>query len=78
MTSCVVGRDRADADERLRTYRGIVGNDSTPQIFGTVEQVTATLHEYEAAGVERVMLQHMAHEDVDMVAVLGEVAAQLR
>jgi alkanesulfonate monooxygenase SsuD/methylene tetrahydromethanopterin reductase-like flavin-dependent oxidoreductase (luciferase family) len=78
MTSCAVGRDQAEADERLHTYRGVVGNDSTPQIFGTVEQVAATLREYEAAGVERVMLQHMAHEDVEMVAVLGEVAAQLR
>ena len=78
MTSCVVGRDPADADERLRAFRGIVGGDSTPQIFGTVEQVTAILREYEVAGIERVMLQHMAHEDVEMVAVLGEVAAQLR
>jgi alkanesulfonate monooxygenase SsuD/methylene tetrahydromethanopterin reductase-like flavin-dependent oxidoreductase (luciferase family) len=78
MTSCAVGRDQADADERLRAYRGVVGNESTPQIFGTVEQVAATLRDYEAAGVERVMLQHLAHEDVEMVAVLGELAAQLR
>jgi alkanesulfonate monooxygenase SsuD/methylene tetrahydromethanopterin reductase-like flavin-dependent oxidoreductase (luciferase family) len=78
MTSCAVGRDQADADERLRSFRGVVGNESTPQIFGTVEQVAATLRDYEAAGVERVMLQHLAHEDVEMVAVLGELAAQLR
>ncbi|MCW2965948.1 MAG: hypothetical protein JWO17_3200, partial [Actinomycetia bacterium] len=25
----------------------------------------------------RVMLQHLAHEDVEMVSVLGEVAARL-
>jgi alkanesulfonate monooxygenase SsuD/methylene tetrahydromethanopterin reductase-like flavin-dependent oxidoreductase (luciferase family) len=78
MTSCVVGRDQTEADERLRAYRGIVGGDSTPQIFGTVEQVTAILREYEAAGVERAMLQHIVHEDLEMVAVLGELAAQLR
>jgi alkanesulfonate monooxygenase SsuD/methylene tetrahydromethanopterin reductase-like flavin-dependent oxidoreductase (luciferase family) len=32
---------------------------------------------YEAAGVERAMLQHLVHEDVEMVALLGEVAAQV-
>lgn len=78
MTSCAVGRDQADAAERLRAYRGVVGNDSTPQIFGTVDQVATTLRDYAAVGVERVMLQHLAHEDVEMVAVLGELAAQLR
>ena len=78
MTSCVVGSDTDEANERLHEYRVIVGSDSTPQIFGTVEQVATTLREYEAAGVERVMLQHMTHEDVEMVALLGELAAQLR
>jgi alkanesulfonate monooxygenase SsuD/methylene tetrahydromethanopterin reductase-like flavin-dependent oxidoreductase (luciferase family) len=32
------------------------------------------LREYEAAGLERVMMQHLAHEDVEPVAFLGEVA----
>ena len=77
MTGCVVGRDEADVNERLQAWRTVVGNDDTPPIIGTVEQVAATLREYEAAGVERAMLQHLAHEDVEMVAVLGEVAAQL-
>ena len=29
------------------------------------------------AGVERAMLQHLVHEDVEMVHVLGELAARL-
>jgi alkanesulfonate monooxygenase SsuD/methylene tetrahydromethanopterin reductase-like flavin-dependent oxidoreductase (luciferase family) len=78
MTGCVVGRDEAEVADRLRAFQPTVGSGDTPQIFGTVDQVVATLREYEAAGVERVMLQHMTHEDVDMVTVLGEVAAQLR
>jgi alkanesulfonate monooxygenase SsuD/methylene tetrahydromethanopterin reductase-like flavin-dependent oxidoreductase (luciferase family) len=77
MTGCVVGRDEAELAERLRAFQPTVGSGDTPQICGTVDQVVATLREYEAAGVERVMLQHMTHEDVDMVTVLGEVAAQL-
>jgi alkanesulfonate monooxygenase SsuD/methylene tetrahydromethanopterin reductase-like flavin-dependent oxidoreductase (luciferase family) len=78
MTSCVVGSDTDEANERLHEYRVIVGSESTPQIFGTVDRVATTLREYEAAGVERVMLQHMTHEDVEMIALLGELAAQLR
>ena len=35
------------------------------------------LREYEQVGVERVMLQHLVHEDVEMVNVLGDVAARL-
>jgi len=47
-------------------YRGI-----------TVEQVAEALREYEAVGVERAMLQHLAHQDLDMVAVLGDLAREL-
>jgi alkanesulfonate monooxygenase SsuD/methylene tetrahydromethanopterin reductase-like flavin-dependent oxidoreductase (luciferase family) len=78
MTGCIVGRDEAEAADRTRAFQAVTRRDSPPQIAGTVDQVVAILHEYEAAGVERVMLQHLVHEDVEMVAVLGEVAAQLR
>ena len=53
------------------------GRDAPP-IAGTVEEVCEQLRAYEAVGVERVMLQHFAHEDVEMVAVLGDVAESLR
>ena len=76
MTGCVVGNDAAELEERLAAYQALTGKE-TPAISGTVDQVVGQLREYEAAGVERVMLQHMAHEDVAMVTVLGEVAAQL-
>src|ERR671923_229461 len=33
------------------------------------------LREFEAAGVDRVMLQHVVHRDLDVVAALGELAA---
>jgi alkanesulfonate monooxygenase SsuD/methylene tetrahydromethanopterin reductase-like flavin-dependent oxidoreductase (luciferase family) len=76
MTSCVVACDRADLDERLAAFRAVTGSDA-PAISGTVDEVAGRLRAYEEAGVERVMLQHMAHEDVAMVDVLGVVAAQL-
>jgi alkanesulfonate monooxygenase SsuD/methylene tetrahydromethanopterin reductase-like flavin-dependent oxidoreductase (luciferase family) len=71
MIGCVVGRDDAEVRERLDRA------PSPPPISGTVERVVELLREYESAGVERAMLQHLAHEDVAMVELLGDVAAQL-
>ena len=77
MTGCVVGRDAADVRERLEAWREVTRGEDTPPLSGTVDEVAAHLREYETAGVERAMLQHLVHEDVEMVALLGEVAAQL-
>ena len=43
--------------------------------MGTVEEVVEKLRAYEEAGVERVMLQHLDHEDVEMVELLGAEVA---
>jgi alkanesulfonate monooxygenase SsuD/methylene tetrahydromethanopterin reductase-like flavin-dependent oxidoreductase (luciferase family) len=75
MIGCVVGRDRSEVEARLARLRELTAD--VPPIAGTVDEVAARLREYEAVGVERAMLQHLVHEDVEMVAVLGEVAAQL-
>jgi alkanesulfonate monooxygenase SsuD/methylene tetrahydromethanopterin reductase-like flavin-dependent oxidoreductase (luciferase family) len=77
MTGCVVGRDAAEVKERLEAFKAISGNEAPP-ISGTIDEVAETLRAYKAAGVERAMLQHLVHEDVEMVTVLGELAAQLR
>jgi alkanesulfonate monooxygenase SsuD/methylene tetrahydromethanopterin reductase-like flavin-dependent oxidoreductase (luciferase family) len=77
MIGCLVGRDQDEVDTRLARYREVVGPDPPP-ITGTVEQVVEQLRAYEAVGVERAMLQHLVHEDVDMVTVLGDVATRLR
>jgi alkanesulfonate monooxygenase SsuD/methylene tetrahydromethanopterin reductase-like flavin-dependent oxidoreductase (luciferase family) len=77
MTGCVVGRDEHELQERLAQFKKISNSDAPP-ISGTVDQVVAKLREYEQAGVERVMLQHLVHEDVEMVSVLGDVASGLR
>jgi hypothetical protein len=42
-----------------------------------VEEVVAELEPYRAVGVGRVMLQHLLHDDIDAVAVLGDVARRL-
>jgi alkanesulfonate monooxygenase SsuD/methylene tetrahydromethanopterin reductase-like flavin-dependent oxidoreductase (luciferase family) len=77
MTTCVVGRDEGEVRDRLQAWANSSTLDHTPRLAGTVEQVAETLREYESVGVERAMLQHLAHQDLDMVAVLGDLARQL-
>jgi alkanesulfonate monooxygenase SsuD/methylene tetrahydromethanopterin reductase-like flavin-dependent oxidoreductase (luciferase family) len=75
MTGSVLGRDEAELRDRVARVREVTGHDpGPPMVVGTVEQAAERLREYESAGVERVMLQNLVHEDVDMVRVLGELA----
>jgi alkanesulfonate monooxygenase SsuD/methylene tetrahydromethanopterin reductase-like flavin-dependent oxidoreductase (luciferase family) len=76
MIGCIVGRDQGEVDGRLGQFRELIGSQPPP-IVGTVDQVVEQLRAYEAVGVERTMLQHLVHEDTEMVTVLGEVAARL-
>ena len=85
MTGCIVGRDDADLARRVDDYLRLLGREHEHESFlreppahmvvGTLEAAADTLRAFEAAGVERVMLQHLVHEDVEMVSVLGELAA---
>jgi alkanesulfonate monooxygenase SsuD/methylene tetrahydromethanopterin reductase-like flavin-dependent oxidoreductase (luciferase family) len=77
MIGCVVGRDEGEVAERLAAWRTLTKNPGEPPLSGTVDEVVTRLREYEAVGVQRAMLQHLDHEDLEVVAVLGEVAAQL-
>jgi F420-dependent oxidoreductase-like protein len=76
MTTCVVGRDRAELRERVERVARRTGRESSPdgRVVGTLDEVVERLADYEAAGVRRVMLQHLDHEDLEMVELLGEVA----
>ena len=68
---------RPRSTARVARYHELV-SPKPPPLSGTVDQVVEQLRAYEAVGVERAMLQHLVHEDVDMVTVLGDVAAGLR
>jgi len=75
--AAVIGRDEAEAEERRCAWLDATSAPVTPQLVGTVEQVAQALREYESAGVERAMVQHLVHEDLEMVALLGELARAL-
>jgi alkanesulfonate monooxygenase SsuD/methylene tetrahydromethanopterin reductase-like flavin-dependent oxidoreductase (luciferase family) len=71
MTGCVLGADERDYERRRASFRELTGNDVAPHmITGTVEQAAERLSEYD---LDRAMLQILVHEDVEMVALLGEL-----
>jgi len=81
MIGVLIGADDAEVRahaERLasRGYGGgdadgLVARHRERSVYGTPEQAAERLRELEAAGVERVMLQHLAHDDLDTVALIG-------
>jgi F420-dependent oxidoreductase-like protein len=85
MTTWLVGEDRAellDRAGRLAESRGAAADAesflaSVPEswIVGTLDEATERLRELAGAGVERVMLQHLLHQDLDAVAQIGRRVA---
>jgi alkanesulfonate monooxygenase SsuD/methylene tetrahydromethanopterin reductase-like flavin-dependent oxidoreductase (luciferase family) len=85
MTGCAVGRDEAEARERIARRLERSGQDADPDaykaarggnsVLGTLDEAVAQLRRYEAAGVERVMLQHLDHRDLAMVELIGRELA---
>jgi F420-dependent oxidoreductase-like protein len=81
MTGCVVGRDRAELRERVGNVMRVLRAEGSPEdfvrergetmILGTVEEVVERIRQYEAAGVGGLYLQHLAHDDVEMVRLIG-------
>jgi F420-dependent oxidoreductase-like protein len=88
MTTVLVGADRAELRDRARRLAEFMGEDAAdpdrwlaqaPEswIAGTVDEVAARLDELAAVGVTRVMCQHLLHDDLDAVELLGRKVAPL-
>jgi F420-dependent oxidoreductase-like protein len=81
MTGTIVGADRKDLEGRagrLLAKRRETGDPAAyidglgpERLVGTPERVLARLAEYAQAGVRRVMFQHLLHEDLEAVALIG-------
>jgi alkanesulfonate monooxygenase SsuD/methylene tetrahydromethanopterin reductase-like flavin-dependent oxidoreductase (luciferase family) len=85
MTHGIIGSDRVDLLERAHRVAEVRGEDaSDPEAFieglrentlvGTVAEIRKQLGELEEAGVERVMFQHLTHNDLDGVDLIAELA----
>jgi F420-dependent oxidoreductase-like protein len=89
MTGWLVGADEADLRDRasrLSEWKGEGGDAAAflaglreSAIAGTAEQALERLRELEAAGLSRIMAQHLLHRDLDAIALLGrEIAPAMR
>ena len=68
MHGLLLGRDEAELERRAAQ---LPPGARKTFVAGTPEQVVARLREYEAAGVERVMLQHLLVRDRDVLELLA-------
>jgi F420-dependent oxidoreductase-like protein len=81
MTGCIIGATHADALERAHEMYGRRSRDDSfdgwlaayveHALFGSVDEVATRLQEYEQAGCDRVMLQHLQHTDLEPVRLIG-------
>ena len=83
MTGAVLGRDAAEVTDRARQIgerRGDPGfTPASPWIFGSVDEASTQLRALADAGVDRVMLQLLLHDDLDQIALIGgDLAAAAR
>jgi F420-dependent oxidoreductase-like protein len=87
MTGCLIGETRADALGRARQLYDRVPREpsfddwldaySQRAVIGSVAEVAERLREYERAGCERVMLQHLLHADLEPVRLIGALGQEL-
>jgi len=83
MAPCVLGRDEREVNESARRIGARFGRDPKDVLLrygergpvGTVDQAIEHLKQIEELGYERVMLQHLAHRDLDTVALIGRELA---
>jgi len=79
MAPCVVGEDDAAVRESARRIAERFGRDPNDVLerygqrgpVGTVDHVIEWLREIEEIGLDRVMLQHLVHTDLDTVVLIG-------
>lgn len=84
MAPVVIGRDQDDLRrraERTAAFRGMEADAvlGAPEgwIVGTLDQVAGQLREFEAAGVSRVLCQHLPQDDLEYVEILGRELAPM-
>jgi F420-dependent oxidoreductase-like protein len=81
MTGVVVGADRSGLERRATSLMDREGESGdvaraiegwrAERLVGTVDEVLDRLTGYAEAGVERVLMQHLVHEDLEMLELIG-------
>jgi F420-dependent oxidoreductase-like protein len=81
MNTTLIGADQFELEDRVRRLLERRGDATEPadwiakvreeRIVGTVDQVLERLQAYADAGIERVMMQHLLHTDLEALALIG-------
>jgi F420-dependent oxidoreductase-like protein len=87
MTGCLIGETHAEALDRAKqlyervprqpTFDDWLATYAKRALVGSTDEVAQRLREYERAGCERVMLQHLLHDDLEPVRLIAELGQQL-
>jgi alkanesulfonate monooxygenase SsuD/methylene tetrahydromethanopterin reductase-like flavin-dependent oxidoreductase (luciferase family) len=82
METTLIGRDRDDLIRRAdrlgqlhfdgKSGEQLLAEDTEGWICGTLDEVAGQLEELAAAGLQRAMLQHLDHRDIEAVHLIGE------
>ena len=83
MVPWLIGSDAADLAQRAERLAAWQGSDAATLIeefrqvgvAGTLAEATERLRAYRDAGIDRIMLQHLLHDDLDAIALLARLAA---
>ena len=75
MHRLLVGRGEDELRSRAERLRVGLDDARANGLTGTPDEVVARLREYESAGVERVMLQHLLHRDVEALELFAAEVA---
>ena len=85
MTGCLIGETHDDALERARRLYGRVPRQTSfdewldnyrqRALVGSVDEIAEQLARYD--GCDRVMLQHLLHDDLEPIALMGRLGQQL-
>lgn len=81
MTGAALGRDEAEAEDRLRLARekAGIGDGLDYKFKGSPDRVVEQLTEWRDAGVDRVMIQLLLHDDLEQIEIVGrELAPALK
>ena len=72
MHQCVIGADEAELRDRAAVFGKRPDELRREVLAGTPDELVARLREYADAGVQRVMLQHLAHRDTAALELLAD------
>ena len=88
MTACFLGDSRPDVVDRVARFLAIRGDETDPSsliaerrdrwLVGTVDEVAERIVELRELGVTRVFLQHLNHDDDEMVVLASGLLEAVR